>query len=99
MDLLIFEHDETFVKIDDQISAAVRRLNEFPVSGADGRLAVAECGADAGHELAGTEGLCNIVVGAEIQCSHLFLLLSPGRDDNDRDAGPAAHIFDDVNPV
>ncbi len=99
MDLLIFEHDETFVKIDDQISAAVRRLNEFPVSGADGRLAVAKCGADARQKLAGAEGLRNVVVCAEVQGRDLFLLLGSWVDMTMIDVGPAAHILDDVDSI
>lgn len=53
------------------------------------RGAAAQHGLDAGHQLAGREGLGDVVVGAGLEAGHLVLLLAAGGEHDERDAAGA----------
>ncbi|MNO78148.1 hypothetical protein D3C76_692760 [compost metagenome] len=59
----------------------------------------AQQGAHAGHQLAGAEGLDQIVVGAGVQGQDLVGLGTPRREHDDRHLGPAAHVADQFHAI
>src|SRR6266540_6079537 len=54
---------------------------------------------DASKELAGPEGLADVVIGAGVQRRDLVPLLAARREDDDRHGGPLAQPADDVDAV
>ena len=72
----LVQGDQALLKVDAQAA----RMIGAGSAGAGGHLrAVAQGGADAGHQLRGAEGFGDIVVRAQIQGSDLLPFLGAGR--------------------
>ena len=104
-DYLIFYLSQVYLMIVEVYAALVVVNGEAAVlrlaggcircAGAD----MAQGYAYAGQQLGGAEGLCYVVVRAQIQCFNLVALAIPGRKHYYWHLGPLADILDDVQTV
>ena len=78
--------DQSFFEINLQIQCLIHMAGSLGV-------AVPQRSADPCHELAGAEGLRDIIIRPQIQSGDLLLLLGAGRYDDHRNIAPGAQLL------